>query len=545
MPETPGIQAARRDAIESGKTVLGIELGSTRIKSVLIGEDHAPIALGSCEWENRYENGIWTYSLEEVWAGLQESYRQLNCHVVEKYNVPLKTIGAIGLSAMMHGYMAFDQGGNLLVPFRTWRNTSTGQAANDLTELFRFNVPQRWSIAHLYQAILDGESHVPQVSYLTTLAGYVHWQLTGQKVLGIGEASGMFPIDIRTNDYDRCKIELFDDRIAAENLPWKLRDILPRVLLAGDAAGVLTEEGARLLDPTGQLEAGIPLCPPEGDAGTGMVATNSVAERTGNVSAGTSVFAMIVLEKDLSRLHPEVDMVTTPTGKPVALVHGNNCTSDLNAWIDLFQEFADLMGIRSSQSELFELLYRESLKGDADGGGLLSYNYLSGEHITHLETGRPLFVRTAESRFTLSNFMRVHLFSALGALKIGLEVLIEDEHVKVDRLLGHGGFFKTKEVGQRVMAAAMNAPVSVMETAGEGGAWGIALLASYMRQKTGSETLEAYLSNRVFAGENAATVAPDRRDVDGFAVFMKRYKQGLIIERAAVDGLREAPCYSS
>ena len=350
-------------AIESGKTVLGIEFGSTRIKAVLIGEDHAPIASGSHEWENRYENGIWTYSLEDVWTGLQESYRKLSNEVLEKYNTPLQTIGAIGFSAMMHGYMAFDKDGNLLVPFRTWRNTITGQAAEKLTDLFQFNIPQRWSIAHLYQAILNKEPHVKDISHLTTLAGYVHWKLTGQKVLGVGEASGMFPIDSKTNDYDERMIELFNERLEAENIPWKLQDILPKVLVAGDAAGVLTEEGAKLLDPTGQLQAGIPLCPPEGDAGTGMVATNSVAERTGNVSAGTSVFAMIVLEKALSKLYPEIDMVTTPTGKPVAMVHSNNCTSDLNAWVELFQEFTQALGVEVSQSKLFEMLYQTGAHG--------------------------------------------------------------------------------------------------------------------------------------------------------------------------------------
>jgi sugar (pentulose or hexulose) kinase len=527
-----------QEAIESGKTALGIEFGSTRIKAVLIGEDHMPIASGSYDWENRYENGIWTYSLEDVWTGLQESYRKLSNEIIEKYDTPLKTIGAIGFSAMMHGYMAFDKDGNLLVPFRTWRNTITGQAAEKLTDLFQFNIPQRWSIAHLYQAILNKEPHIKDICDLTTLAGYVHWKLTLQKVLGVGEASGMFPIDSKTNDYDEHKIELFNERLKAENISWKLQDILPKVLLAGDAAGVLTEEGARLLDPTGGLQVGIPLCPPEGDAGTGMVATNSVAERTGNVSAGTSVFAMIVLEKDLSKVYPELDMVTTPTGKPVAMVHSNNCTSDLNAWVDLFQEFTHALGVEISESQLFEMLYKKGLTGDADGGGLLAYNYLSGEHITHLEEGRPLFVRTPESRFTLSNFMRVHLFSALGALKIGLDILFEQEQVRIDQVLGHGGFFKTKEVGQKMMAAAMNVPVSVMETAGEGGAWGIALLASYMLHKATDEPLEAYLSDKVFAGENGTTIAPDQGDVDGFTAFMERYKKGLVIERAAVDGLR-------
>jgi sugar (pentulose or hexulose) kinase len=526
-------------AIERGKTVLGIEFGSTRIKAVLLDEKHQSIALGSHAWENRYENGIWTYRLEDVWTGLQDSYRQLSAAVLEQYNVPLQTIGAIGFSGMMHGYLAFDGDGNLLVPFRTWRNTITGQAAQELTELFQFNIPQRWSIAHLYQAILNREPHVANISHLTTLAGYVHWKLSGEKVLGVGEASGMFPIDSTTNDYDHHKIELFNERLETEGIAWKLEDILPRVLVAGDAAGALTSEGARLLDPTGTLQAGIPLCPPEGDAGTGMVATNSVGERTGNVSAGTSVFAMIVLEQPLSKLHPEIDLVTTPTGKPVAMVHSNNCTSDLNAWVSLFGELTQALGIEISEARLFELLYTQALTGDADGGGLLAYNYLSGEHITHLEEGRPLFVRTPESRFTLANFMRVHLFSALGALKIGLDILFEQEHVQIDQVLGHGGFFKTQEAAQAIMAAAMNVPVSVMETAGEGGAWGIGLLAAYMLHRAPHESLESYLASKVFAGQHGTTVVPDRRDVDGFRAFMERYKQGLIIERAAVDALRE------
>src|SRR6266403_506057 len=527
-----------QEAIDSGKTVLGIEFGSTRIKAVLIGEDHTPIASGSYDWENRYENGIWTYSLEEVWTSLQESYRKLSKEVFENYNTPLQTIGAIGFSAMMHGYLAFDKDGNLLVPFRTWRNTTTAQAATALTELFQFNVPHRWSIAHLYQAILNKEPHIKDISYQTTLAGYVHWKLTGQKVLGVGDASGMFPIDSKTNDYDASKIELFNKRLEVDNIAWKLPDILPKVLVAGDSAGVLTEEGAQLLDPTAQLRRGIPLCPPEGDAGTGMVATNSVAERTGNVSAGTSVFAMIVLEKELSKLHPEIDRVTTPSGKPVAMAHSNNCTSDLNAWIGLFREFVDALGVEISQSKLFEILYKRSLTGDADGGGLLAYNYVSGEPITHFEEGRPLFVRTPESRFSLSNFMRVHLFSALGTLKIGMDILFEEEQVKIDKVLGHGGFFKTEEVGQKIMAAAMNVPVSVMETAGEGGAWGIALLASYMLRKKENEPLEAYLSNKVFARANSTTIAPDHGDVDGFTAFMERYKEGIAIERAAVHALK-------
>jgi len=413
----------------------------------------------------------------------------------------------------------------------------TGQAAEKLTDLFQFNIPQRWSIAHLYQAILNKESHIGDISHLTTLAGYVHWKLTGQKVLGVGEASGMFPIDSKINDYDKRMVGQFNEQLKAENILWKLEDILPKVLIAGDAAGVLTGEGAKLLDPSGQLQAGVPLCPPEGDAGTGMVATNNVAERTGNVSAGTSVFAMIVLEKALSKLYPEIDMVTTPTGKPVAMVHANNCTSDLNAWVDVFHEFAKAMGVVIGESQLYEMLYKQGLAGDAEAGGLLAYNYFSGESITNFEEGRPVFVRTPESRFTLANFMRVHLFSALGTLKLGMDILFQ-EKVQLDQLLGHGGFFKTKEVGQKMMAAAMNVPVSVMETAGEGGAWGIALLAAYMIRKNSNETLEAYLSGKVFANEKGTTIAPDQKDMNGFAVFMERYKKGLVIERAAVDGLR-------
>jgi sugar (pentulose or hexulose) kinase len=525
-------------AIESGMTILGVEFGSTRIKAVLIGEDHTPIASGGYEWENRFENGVWTYSLDDIWTGLQTSYRKLCNEVSEKYDTPLKTIGAIGFSGMMHGYMAFDKDENLLVPFRTWRNTMTGQAAEKLTDLFQFNIPQRWSIAHLYQAILNQEYHIKDIHHQTTLAGYVHWKLTGQKVIGVGEASGMFPIDSKINNYDERMIKLFNEQLKTGNIPWKIQDILPKVLRAGDAAGVLSEEGARRLDPTGQLQPGIPLCPPEGDAGTGMVATNSVAERTANVSAGTSVFAMIVLEKALSRVYPEIDMVTTPTGKPVAMVHSNNCTSDINAWVDLFREFTHALGAEVGESELFELLYQKALAGDADGGGLLAYNYFSGEPITHLEEGRLLFIRTPESRFTLSNFMRVHLFSAVSTLKIGLDILFDQEKVKIEKVLGHGGFFKTKGVGQKIMAAAMNVPVSVMETAGEGGAWGIALLAAYMLQKEKDEPLEAYLSNRVFAGENGTTISPDRKDVDGFTSFMERYKKGLVIEIAAVEALK-------
>jgi len=523
--------------IASGKTALGIEFGSTRIKAVLIGEDHSPLASGSHAWENRFEDGVWTYHLDDVWAGLQDSVRNLRAEVRKTYDVPLDTVGAVGFSAMMHGYLAFDQTGKLLVPFRTWRNTSTGKAAEQLTKLFRFNIPQRWSIAHLYQAILNKEPHIRQIRFQTTLAGYVHWMLTGEKVLGVGEASGMFPVDGKTCGYDARMLKLFNARLKAKKIPWKLEDILPKIRMAGDAAGALTPEGAKLLDPDGRLPAGIPLCPPEGDAGTGMVATNSVAERTGNVSAGTSVFAMIVLERPLSKLYPEIDMVTTPAGRPVAMVHSNNCTSDLNAWVALFREFAAALGAEIDESKLFEMLYAKGLAGDADGGGMLAYNYFSGEHLTGLLEGRPLFVRTPDSRFTLPNFMRTHLFSALGALKIGLAIF-EREKVKIDRILGHGGFFKTRGVGQKIMAAAMNAPVSVMDTAGEGGAWGMALLAAYMLRKAGNESLDAFLAQKVFAGQRGTTIAPDPKDVAGFAAFMEHYRKGLAIEKAAVKGLR-------
>ena len=527
-----------KNAIVNGKTVLGIEFGSTRIKAVLIGEDNTPIASGSHDWENRYVDNIWTYTLDDIWNGLQDSYKNMAEDVKEKYGVTLETIGAIGFSAMMHGYMAFNEAGELLVPFRTWRNTITEKASEELTKLFNYHIPQRWSIAHLYQAILNGEEHVSDISFQTTLEGYIHWKLTGEKVLGVGEASGMFPIDIDTKNYNAKMIKQFDELIASKNFSWNLEGILPKVLLAGDKAGVLTEEGAKLLDVTGQLKAGIPLCPPEGDAGTGMVATNSIAKRTGNVSAGTSVFAMIVLEKDLSKAYEEIDLVTTPTGNLVGMVHCNNCTSDLNAWVGLFKEFSEAMGMEVDMNKLFATLYNKALQGDADCGGLLAYNYFSGEHITGFEEGRPLFVRTPESKFNLANFMRVHLFTALGALKTGLDILLKEEGVQVDQILGHGGLFKTKDVGQKIMAAAIDAPVSVMETAGEGGAWGIAVLASYMLNKGENETLDDYLTNKVFAGQSGTKIEPDAKDVEGFNEFIKRYTKGLAIERAAVDNLK-------
>ncbi|MFR8087697.1 MAG: xylulokinase [Lachnospirales bacterium] len=523
------------EQIQQGKTVLGIEFGSTRIKAVLVDEENMPIASGSHDWENRYENSIWTYSLEDIWNGLQDCYRDLAVNVEQQYGVKLRRIGAIGFSAMMHGYMPFDEEGNLLVPFRTWRNNITGEASHVLTDLFRHPIPQRWSIAHLYQAILNGEEHVPQIRFMTTLEGYIHWKLTGRKVLGIGEASGMFPIDMHTKNYQGRMLEQFDQLVAEYHFPWKIAEILPSVLVAGQEAGRLTEEGARMLDPSGELIAGIPLCPPEGDAGTGMTATNSVSVRTGNVSAGTSVFAMIVLEKELSRVHPEIDLVTTPAGDPVAMVHSNNCTSDLNAWVGLFREFAHLMGLDPDMNDLYGKLYREALSGDADCGGLLAYCYFSGEHITGFEEGRPLFVRSPESRFTLANFIRTHLFTALGALKVGLDILSKEEQVRIDKILGHGGLFKTEGVGQRILAAAMNTPVSVMKTAGEGGAWGIALLAAYMLHQEEGESLAAYLDRHVFHGEEGTRMEPDPADVAGFEAFIERYKKGLSIERAAVE----------
>ncbi|MDT8717145.1 FGGY-family carbohydrate kinase [Clostridium sp. 19966] len=526
-----------KNSIINGKTVLGIELGSTRIKAVLIDEDNTPIASGSHDWENSYINNIWTYSLEDIWTGIQQSYQHMAKNVKEKYGVNIETIGAIGLSAMMHGYMAFNKEGELLVPFRTWRNTITEKASEELTKLFNYHIPQRWSIAHLYQAILNDEAHVSDISFQTTLEGYVHWKLTGERVIGIGEASGMFPIDINTKNYNEKMINQFDELIASKNFSWKLENIFPKILLAGENAGVLTAEGARLLDISGQLKPGIPLCPPEGDAGTGMVATNSIAKRTGNVSAGTSVFAMIVLEKELSKVHEEIDLVTTPTGNLVAMVHCNNCTSDLNAWVGLFKEFSEAMGMEVNMDKLFATLYNKALEGDPDCGGLLAYNYFSGEHITGFEEGRPLFVRTPESRFNLANFMRVHLFTSLGALKTGLDILLKEEDVKVDEMLGHGGLFKTKGVGQQIMAAAIDAPVSVMETAAEGGAWGIAILASYMLNK-GDDSLEDYLAKNIFAGKAGTKIAPDAKDVAGFDEFMKRYTDGLAIERAAVDKLK-------
>ena len=527
-----------KNTIAAGKAVLGIEFGSTRIKAVLIDENNAPIASGSHEWENQLVDNIWTYSLDAIWAGLQDAYAQMAADVKKRYDVEVEKLAGLGFSAMMHGYMVFDENDEILVPFRTWRNSITGPASEELTKLFNFHIPQRWSIAHLYQAILNGEDHVSKIKFQTTLEGYIHWKLTGEKVLGIGEASGMFPVDMNTKDYNQTMVDQFDALIADRKLPWKLRDIFPKVLVAGENAGTLTAEGAKLLDPTGKLQAGVPVCPPEGDAGTGMVATNSVKVRTGNVSAGTSVFGMVVLEKDLSKAYDEIDIVTTPTGYPVAMAHCNNCTSDLNAWVGLFKEFAEAFGMDVDMNKLFGTLYNKALEGDAECGGLLAYNYFSGEHITGFEEGRPMFVRTPESKFNLANFMRVNLFAALSVLKTGLDILFKQEGVQADKIYGHGGLFKTKGVGQGILAAALNTPVSVMETAGEGGAWGIALLASYMVNKKDGETLDDFLADEVFHGETGVEMQPDPKDVEGFDEYLKRYKAGLPIERAAVDSLK-------
>lgn len=517
--------------IDLEKTVLGIELGSTRIKAVLIDEKHIPIAQGDYEWENQFVNGVWTYSMDAVHTGIQACFAGLKADVKAKFDTELATVGAIGVSAMMHGYLPFDKEGRQLAEFRTWRNTTTGEAAAELTELFGFNIPQRWSIAHLYQAILNGEEHVKDIAFLTTLAGYIHWRLTGEKVMGIGEASGMFPIDSEKLDYDEGMIQKFKALTGVD-----LRAILPKVLLAGECGGTLTAVGAAFLDPSGTLKPGIPLAPCEGDAGTGMAATNAVRVRTGNVSAGTSDFAMIVTDKPLG-VHREIDMVTTPTGLPVAMVHCSNCTSDINAWISLLAEYAEMLGVSVDKSELFVRLFNKALEGDTDCGGLLSFNYFSGEGVTALDKGRPVFARMPNAKFTLANFMRAHLLSALATLKIGLDILTQTEKVEIEKLCGHGGFFKTPGVGQRMLSAAVGAPVSVMETAGEGGPYGMALLAAYMLWRDEGETLEDYLDSKVFADAKSTTLMAEASDIAGFSIFLSRYKKALPMERCATEVL--------
>ena len=518
-------------------TVLGIELGSTRIKAVLVDTENGyiPVAQGSREWENKLINGVWTYPTEEIHEGLRACYADLKRDVKEKFGKTLTEVGAIGISGMMHGYLPFDRSMKQLAGFRTWRNTMTKEAAEELTALFGFNIPQRWSIAHLYQAILRGEKHVKDIAFLTTLSGYVHYMLTGRKALGAGEASGMFPLG-KDSRYDGAMLSEFDALVSQKSLGWKLADILPEVLPAGESAGYLTESGALFLDPDGDLTPGIPFAPPEGDAGTGMTATNSVRVHTGNVSAGTSDFAMIVVDRPLG-VHREIDMVTTPDGKPVAMVHCNNCTSDINAWINLFGEFASAAGFDVSKNDLYTLLFKKALEGDPDCGGLLSFNYFSGEGVTDFDEDRPAFARMQNCSFTLANFMRTHLLSALATLKIGLDILTGEENVLINRLYGHGGFFKTPGVGQRLMSAAVAAPVSVMETAGEGGPYGMALLAAYMLRKKCGLTLEDFLDGEVFSGVESSTVTADEKDVEGFSAFLSRYKKALPFERTAIEVL--------
>jgi len=525
-----------RKTIESGQAILGVELGSTRIKAALIGEKNRLLASGGYDWENSQTEGIWTYGLDEVWKGIAGCLANLRGNVQSRYGVELNSIAAAGFSAMMHGYLAFDSKGGLLTPFRTWRNNITEEASRELTELFQYPIPQRWSIAHLYQAILNEESHVRDIAYITTLAGYVHWKLSSQRVIGICDASGMFPIDIRAQSFDRAKIEVFNERIKARGYSWRLDEILPKIVGAGNEAGEVTEEGIRLLDPTNSLKLPIPLCPPEGDAGTGMAATNSIRIRGGNVSAGTSVFAMLVLEKEPAKVHEEIDLITTPDGKLVGMVHSNNCTSDYDAWIELIGQAVRALGVEISAPALYDSVLGLALRGSPDCGGLLSYGYVSGEHITGFQQGRPLFVRRPESDFTIENFVRTHLFSSLCALRTGLDVLTREEGFVIDEIRGHGGFFKTKEVGARIMAAAAQTPVRLLDGAGEGGAWGMALLAAYALRANREQGLADFLDVTLAEGVSKA-VNPDPIDVEGFNAFLERYRRGLVIERAAVAAL--------
>ncbi len=520
------------DKITQGKTFLGIELGSTRIKATLIDDTFTPVASGSHEWENRLENGYWTYSLDDIRKGIQSCYADLKRDVSEKYGVKLTDIGAVGISAMMHGYMAFDSSDRLLVPFRTWRNTTTGRAAEELTKLLGFNIPQRWSIAHLYQAILDKEEHLPDVAHITTLAGYIHYLLTDRRVLGIGDASGMFPIT--GSGFDEAMLDKFSDAAAAHGFKQDIRMILPQVLSAGENAGALTKAGAKFLDPEGDLIAGIPLCPPEGDAGTGMAATNAVLPKTGNISAGTSIFSMLVLEKPLGGVYPEIDIVTTPDGAPVAMVHCNNCCSELDAWVKLFDEFVKLAGNEMKRSAVYDLLYNNSLKGDADCGGVTVYNYLSGEPVTGVANGRPMYFRTPDSTMSLANFFRAQIYSSFAALSSGMAILFDKENAAAEQFTGHGGLFKTEGVAQQYLADALSTPVSVMKTAGEGGSWGMALLAAYMICGNG-KTLPEWLACEVFAGMEKKSAKPDENGSRGFKEFMKRYNAGLPAEKKLGD----------
>ena len=520
------------EKITSGKTYLGIEFGSTRIKAVLIDDTFAPIASGAHDWANRFENGVWTYSHDDIIGGLQDCYASLVSDVSAKYGVVPETYAAMGISGMMHGYMAFDKDDNLLVPFRTWRNTITEQAAAELSELFGFNIPQRWSIAHLYQAILNGEEHISQLAHINTLAGYIHYLLTGKRQVGLGEASGIFPVE--SGGYNAEYLAKLDSRLKEKGFDSDIREIVPEVLPAGAREATLTESGAKLLDPTGRLKAGVLLCPPEGDAGTGMTATNSVLPRTGNVSAGTSIFAMLVLEKPMRGYYPEIDVVTTPAGAPVAMVHCNNCCSELDAWVNIFGEFAALTGNPMEKSALYETLYKNALNGDPDCGGTVAYNYLSGEPVTGAENGRPMYFRTPDGSFNLANLFRAELYSSMAALKIGMDILFEKEEVSADKFTGHGGLFKVEGVAQQFLADGLNTSVSVMKTAGEGGAWGMALLAAFAADNEGL-SLPDYLAQRVFGGMECKTVSPEAKGVEGFAKFTENYKKGLAAEKAAAN----------
>ncbi len=524
-------------AISNGEITLGLELGSTNIKAVLMTDDFNTIASGSYNWENQLVDGIWTYSMDEVWHGIQTSYTQLAADVQSKYHQAITKINAIGISAMMHGYLAFNQNNDLLVPFRTWRNAITGQAADDLTKLFDFNIPQRWSVAHLYQAILNDEAHVKEIDFITTLAGYVTWKLSGEKVLGIGDASGVFPIDSNTKTYDQRMLNQFNDLDQVKKYDWKIDEILPKVLVAGQQAGQLTESGAQLLDLSGNLQAGSVIAPPEGDAGTGMVGTNSVRKRTGNISVGTSAFSMVVLDQELKAVHKDIDMVTTPDGSPVAMVHVNNCSSDINAWVSLFGEFAQRLGIEVNPNKLYGTLFLEATRSDPNAGGLVNYSYLSGENITNMPEGRPLFVRTPNSEFNLPNFMLTQLYAAFAPLEIGMHILTEDEGIKTDVMVAQGGLFKTPVVGQQVLANALNIPITIMQNAGEGGPWGMAVLANFVKNGNG-QSLEDFLDSQVFSDPESMTLSPEPAGVKGYQEFITNYQAALPVEGEAVKTLK-------
>lgn len=521
-----------KECIENGLAVLGIELGSTRIKAVLINPQGDILSTGSFDWENRFENGIWTYSEQDIWQGLQGAYRDLTHQIEQTYQLKLTRLAAIGISAMMHGYLPFNQQDKLLTPFRTWRNNTTQTAAHQLSQHFNFNIPQRWSIAHLYQAILNKESHVSKIDFITTLAGYIHWQLTDQKVLGIGDASGMFPIDSSQQNYDQRMLSQFEQLAQLQGYSWKLSQILPKVLSAGENAGKLTDKGAKLLDPDGNLQPNIPFCPPEGDAGTGMVATNSIKAKTGNISAGTSAFAMLVLEKSLSRAYEQIDMVTTPEGKPVAMAHANNCSTDINAWVNLFKQNLQAFGVKVSDEQLYETLFTQALQAEPDCGKLLSYGFYSGEHSLGLNSGYPIFLHSADANFNLANFMQVHLYSAFAAMKLGVDILLQQEQVEIQQILGHGGIFKTKDIAQRILASALNIPIATIDTAGEGGAWGIALLANYLGK---SQSLSEYLEQEIFANTQVHLVEPNQEISQGYQTFIKTYQKYIAVVQTAVE----------